>query len=317
MKTPLITVVTTCSKRYIYQSLKAYRKELEILQQVYPLADILVVVNGNKDANEAVTKAVVAADVKRIIQIDQPGKNNAINRAVSYAKHNGFDVIHLLDDDVELTQGSVLKNIATLYETQKKFGSKILVSGSHCKVFPDRLPKTLGKRYFRSLFSIPYNSSINEIPAVPGQSICFFTNAVPKIPLNVADDAFLCQWAVKGKLGARAIVKPSESVVFFEPAHSLTAWYKQQLRLVRSNIIVDEMLKSGHYFSHKFSYMRKYRLPLKGTPSKYMLKAIILRFLLTLVEFHARSLLKNKKDMPWSTVEESKPHKYRMRNIYD
>lgn len=309
---PLIVVPTTCSKRYIYQSIKAYKKELVLLKKAYPFADMLVVVNGDKESNKSVFRAVVAADVGRIIQIEQAGKNNAINQAVLYAKNHGFDAVHLLDDDVELTQGSVLRNIAMLYERQRRLDSKILVSGSHFTPFPNRRVQGLRKRYFRSLFSLPYNVLANKIPAISGQSICFFTRAVPTIPSNVADDSFLCQWAVSGRLKEQAIVKHPESVVFFEPAHSLMAWYRQKLRTATGILAAEEKFHLEHYFSHRFSCLREHRSSLKGVPFRYVPNAIVLRLLLTLIEIRARKRLKNKKEVSWATVEESKPHKYRL-----
>ncbi|WP_224144129.1 glycosyltransferase family A protein [Leuconostoc gasicomitatum] len=62
---------------------------------------------------------------------ERPGKNDAINKILSYARGNKKDIIHFFDDDIEFLKGSIVKNLNTLIEYPR--GEHVLI-GSDFKV---------------------------------------------------------------------------------------------------------------------------------------------------------------------------------------
>lgn len=316
---PLVVIPTHASLSYITYSLSIYVEELNIVREKYPLARMLVVVNGISKSEiieiaQAVKGFMNKYDYCDVHMLFEVGKNNAISYALDYARKKDFDIVHLLDDDVALLKQSVLRNCDAFYSkdaTNCVVGSKFVPHDKTAKEMINLfgIKRGVARYFWRNVFSVPYKEG-NVIKSCSGQSICFSPLLIESIPADVADDAYITLQALKAE---GEVIHPENSVVCFEPAHTFKDWYKQKTRTALAVALSVQQVEPGHLekkVAHKFSYLKQHREPLlkNGYPLKRLFHAVVLRLCIQLIDYKVEKLLrKNIKNIGWNTVQDSKP----------
>lgn len=333
-----VAIPTIDSARYIHASLERLKNEVAIAARELPV-DIVVCVNGVsatdgtdpsvervndfKEANPAITL--------HIIEVEESGKNNAINQLIVFAKVQQYDIIHFIDDDVDFNEGSILLNIRELIRHTALIGAPVCV-GSHFlgvrhgfgyfyREASYRLVPTLKSWFAHNVFSVPFRADSDRPNFCSGASMCLWTKDVPQLPpdeTGIADDVYLSNYyAVAGKEWYEKtlswpVIKPAESIVFFEVTARFSEWQKQQLRTCLGVLSgYDPFFPGDREFLERFrewAYTYHRKSLRKDKPSSWRARFfyVVHMFLKRRVAAQARRRMQRHAPVAWGTATSTK-----------
>ena len=275
-----VAIPTIDSASYIHASLERLRKEIVIAARKRPI-DIIVCINGVTATGGSDPSVARVNDFKAenpaiplyILEVEDRGKNNAINEIVAFAKAQQYDIIHLIDDDVGFKDGSILLNIEELIFHSAIVSSPVCVGSHFLAVRHDfrhfyrkkshRLLPALKSWFAHNVFSVPFRAQSDRPNFCSGASMCFWTKDVPQLPLDetgIADDVYLSNYyAVTGrewyeKTHTWPVIKPAESIVYFEVTAQFGEWQRQQLRTC-----LGVLSGYGPFFPENMPLLEKFR----------------------------------------------------------
>ncbi|MEJ1319572.1 hypothetical protein QY890_01030 [Latilactobacillus sakei] len=233
-----------------------------------------------------------------ILNSDNPGKNDALNLILQYSRNHEYDIIHFFDDDIMFKKGSIRKNLETLINYP--VGSPILV-GSDFKVNEANL------NLLQKVLNAPFEHDSDSNLFLSGTSICSWTSVYPKMPDSkdlIAEDSFVCIYFIKNYQGAK-IIKPVESITYFDSVRGLKDWYWQQVRVyvgVEKSFCMypNDYERLQNFFSWRYAENPKYRLKRKTLSVNAFIKLSVFRFLQKFVFIKGNKLLKRDSNIMWN-----------------
>ncbi|MCL2051016.1 MAG: glycosyltransferase family 2 protein [Lachnospiraceae bacterium] len=250
-----IGIPTTSSFDYIEATLEAVAAHIRPIASEYDI-EIIIALNGGRKFYETKTKIINFKENNKDLSIHfiecvKQGKNNALNKILKYAENS--DIIHFLDDDVILKEGTVKTNIKALIDSKREYRCPVLV-GSNFYAYD------CGYKYFRNLgygiftslkrifwyklFSLPFEGESRQPKFCSGQSVCFFRKDFGYYPddeTGIADDGYIGNYfLIKNTAAKINLVKPKNSIVYFKIASVPSEWLRQQIRIF-----------TGVYYSYK------------------------------------------------------------------
>ncbi len=329
----LIGVPTTRSSAYISKTLSHYLTEINHLRDEYPNLSLAICLNGVRDNEYEKTRNTIQLFIKEqdqmkieLLEHDQQSKNEAINIILNYAKKERCDILHLLDDDVQIKLGSISENLSALIAKTKEYECPVLV-GSHylakskrllaCQNKKHSLLKVLKEWLLYQIFSLPYRQPTAPPKMCSGQSMAAWVKDFPTLPSNdVADDAYFSNYFVAinrdriRSQNVQPIVKPENSIIYFDVADNLKEWRAQRLRNMVLISKTAKLFDRDHdfiesFYAWPFSYMRRYR---RKPDYKWQLRIIyrIYIWLLNSVEKQTKAFYQNDDTPEWGIAMSTK-----------
>lgn len=234
-----IGMPTFCSSKYIQRSILRIVDEIKLFPNNYFLK-LVVCLNGSDSENETIIRETLrsmSTIPSKLLILEHPGKNEAINAIARYSREIKCTILHLIDDDVFIDQGAILSNILALTSSNRKnimVGSTFkanLHQFQHFLKEEDDLFKALKKCFWHNVFRIPFDNHSEEWLFCSAQSLALYIAHLPTLPptsTGITDDAFLNNiFALNGKL-----IKPKNSLIYFNVADDFSDWRKQQTRIL-------------------------------------------------------------------------------------
>jgi cellulose synthase/poly-beta-1,6-N-acetylglucosamine synthase-like glycosyltransferase len=328
----LIAIPTINSGDYIYKSLTTVFPEIRTLNNDYN-THIVIALNGSNQDNRNRTEIQRFIkdhpnDNLQLIYKEGPGKNGAMNKLVQHAKKESLEIIHFLDDDINLEKGSLSKNIKMLL-SHPSLKKTPLIAASNFIVKQHSLTNHVQKNgltgpytwALSKIFGLPFKESSPTPLFFSGQSFAMATSFFPTLPNDssgVTDDTFLSNYvAIQNKeqiikSGFNPVLKTTESKVYFEVPDSLSEWWGQQKRIYagvnRSFRFFGEDQKFlENYFSWEFAFEKKDRLPLHKASMMDHVWHFFDKTLKTLLVKSINSDLSQNKSIQWSSAKSTKP----------
>lgn len=250
-----IGIPTTNSHNYIFENLMMYLPHIKELNDHF-IVKVFVALNGDENSDltkEQIRKALVEYDKNSVeivlLECVNSGKNNALNEILcTCRKSNEIDIIHFLDDDILLSDDTLICNVKTLINGKKKLNQPVLIGTNiyarkrelkHYYSKNKSLIISLKQAFFNYIFSLPFEKSSEAPRFCMGGCLCFYIDdfgLYPSDDTGIADDGyignyFLLSAGKNNHPGSKNIIKPPESVAYFEVASSLTEWINQQVRI--------------------------------------------------------------------------------------
>lgn len=329
----MIGVTTIKSSNYIYASLERIYAEIMLLPDEFN-ASLAVCVNGddeNLETRSEVSKFFAAhANVDgHIISGEKAGKNNAMNKIIELArKMDDIEIVHFFDDDVYLSEKSLLVNLGELMRHEQEVGLPVLVGSAFIAIkyplgfFWQRYPslEAIRKWIFHSIIVQPYLLEAERPKFCEGPSFGTYLKYLPTLPddeIGITDDAFLSNYyVVNGKNeylnnGTPAIIKPPNSISYIKVPLSFQEWKKQQIRIHAGierafNYFGSERIFLQQYFSWKYAFNKESRT---NTKINSLLKRMLFCIYMFLHEKNrkaAERFLKENSVPNWSIAETTK-----------
>lgn len=209
--------------------LKNIESSLDLLDRDKYKVKIFVGLNGHSDLLYSENKVgceeqlVCGRYNVKILSTGTTGKNDCMNHIVKYCKKEGYDIIHFFDDDVVPEKKSILVNLEELVQRGK---NPVLV-GSNFYVNESSL------NWMTKILYSPYQKDSDLNDFVAGYSNCSWLDFYPQLPSSssmVAEDSFVSIYFAKIGNGKDAIIKPKDSVIYFEPYMKYQDWFWTQVR---------------------------------------------------------------------------------------
>ncbi len=332
----VVGIPTISSSDYIYQSLVRYKKEINMLPAMFNTS-VVICINGednnNTIENEVSKFAVDQSNINVIIlKRKEPGKNAALNLILEHARNLNCDIIHFLDDDVILKNGSLKLDIITLIDAQQNSSVPIMV-GSNFYGIEQKLPDFINSDkniisaiknwILHKIFILPFRESADKTTFCIGQSLCAYMRYYPDYPddaTGIADDGFIgYYWAKKNKSvilydKANPIIKPKDSVVYFRIAKTYKEWLHQQVRIYTGvyYACVDQAEDSNDvdffadYFRWEYTIGKSSRRKGNEKGLKHIVKLSILRLFYNHVVAKSNRIITQKEVPPWIIARSTK-----------
>lgn len=329
----IIGIPTYNSGDYIGRSLQNLKHEFQDLRHSSRITldqlAIFVCVNGadNQNRSNAVKdiehfKHLNSWANLQIIVTDTPGKNNAMNQIIRRARAEQFEHLHFMDDDVEFRPGSLVENIETL---QKHRDDEPLLVASHFQPYSrdinyfkarsNTTTEACAKKIMHSILSFPFDYE-HTFPFASGQSLAGRVAELPLIPSDksgITDDSFISYYySVKGHDNQNhdCVIKPKESVVYFEVGASPKEWLRQQTRTLAGVLRAKTSFGPDRHYAD-----RKYHFPTdKPYTFDYTKLSATDRFRLQAYTTLSKSVYKNAMNkinnaehVQWGTAYSTKP----------
>lgn len=327
----VFAIPTYNCEQYIYQALTRYRAEILSLPKHINFS-IAVCLNGT-ETNDLATKEILRfkseyPDCKlHLIREPKANKNIALNHLIQYAKFKGMGIIHFIDDDVIFKKGSIELNIMTLLERNAKGQTPILV-GSNPKAIlkpfsffwksKSSLIKALSGWFWYNVFSLPFLPTSKNALFCTGKSMAAFVNEIPNIPEDqeILDDGYLSQrYALLGresfeKSGISPIVKPYNSIVYFDSEASLSEWKGAETRvyaLARKTFLFHKEHYDflTNFLAWPYTYPRNSRMSL-NLGWKQLILYPFFRYFQDKMEKKAFEIVDNKENIRWNPATSTK-----------
>lgn len=230
----IIGIPTIDSSSYIYNSLMNIKKEIELLK-IENDVELIICINGDYN-NEKIKKEINRFnDNICILETPVKGKNNALNHLIKKAKLLKGDIIHFLDDDVILSEGSLNKNIETLLKYSEKYKTNEVLVGSNAiriqETFFSKIKeyglKGIYRYFLYQIFSLPFRK-VNENPKFCiGSSLGGFLSFYPEYPddsTGIADDGYIGNYyLINSSLYNKEVfplIKLKDSIFYFKVSDS-------------------------------------------------------------------------------------------------
>lgn len=328
-----IGIPTINSSRYIYKSLQRMKNEMFSLPDNIT-CELVVCLNGTKDGgkSESEIKRFMSDNpglCSKFIEVEEPGKNRALNAIIKYARLRESQILHFFDDNIYLKEGSLLVDIKTLLEAQEKMDTPVLV-GSNFIGIPRSLEYFIDKEKsilkaikcwaLHNIFITPFRFNSDRPRFCIGQSLGAFTSTFPYYPddnTGIADDGFICNYyALKGKelflqKGINPIIKPQDSIVYFNVATSYREWLRQQVRIFvgvyYSYMLYEkEMDFFNDFFSWEYSVGKSLRRMTSNNGLKHKLLRSILRIMQKQVFTKSMKVINERQAPDWSIAASTK-----------
>lgn len=330
----VVGIPTIHSSRYIYHSLSSMAKEISRLPSTFQTT-MVVCLNGTLDGG------ATAREIGRFIseqpglkvvllELQEGGKNLALNHIVRYAKEEASDLLHFFDDDIDLKEGSLLINLTTLIEQEAKLGIPVLVGSNFIGTArpwrellseQGNLFSALNSWVLQQVFLLPFQPHTDKPRFCLGGSLGAFTRDFPYYPdddTGIADDGFIGNYyALIGKelyekTGVSSIIKPQGSEFYFQVATSYQEWLKQQVRIFvgvyYSYLYFEEHIPFfERYFAWEFSIGQAMRRPgSKPKGLKHYLLRFLLRRLQAKVLTKSLKIIESRSIPEWAVAESTK-----------
>lgn len=245
-----LALVTNSNLEKINNYIKNLKNELKTPMENISVK-IYICINGiNNIKTFEKIKDMFGMQYNIIFKYDE-GKNDSINYLMQFIRNDNMDIVHFFDDDIEFKKGSIYENIEELIFL-KNLGKEKVIVGSNFYAKIDK--KLKGFNYLKQyIFSTPYDLDSDLNYFIAGCSNCTWVEYYPQLPdssTDIAEDSFLAIYFAKIGGGLKAIVKPKNSVVYFELPTTYKEWFNQQ---VRTYIGVE---KSFRLFKERYEYFQ-------------------------------------------------------------
>lgn len=228
----------------------------------------------------------------------ESGKNDALNKILTFARNYGFDIIHFLDDDIKFVRGSLKADLDSLTNTSINshvlVGSNFYADVTHCSLI-------------QKILCTPFTPKADVNLFLSGNSICSWLQVYPDMPpseTQIADDSYACVYFAE-KYKDCKIVKPKKSIVYYEPAEGLHDWFDQQVRTyvgVEKSFMVcpEDYLKLEHFFAWRYAENPSYRKKIMSISKKEIFQLYIFRLFQRFVFLRGNYILRKNKKVAWN-----------------
>ena len=324
-----LCIPTTESSDYIAVTLRKLTPEINLITEKTFQVTLVVCVNG---INADLTADALASYQKKtlfdliVLQSGSKGKNKAINAMVKYCKQYNYDILHFLDDDINVSAGSILANIRALIDSKDNTsiptisGSNFYAKKHTFAYIAAQMPisKAIVQYFLQEVYMVPFskNSDINLF--LSGQSMCVWAEQCPTLPddsSGIADDAFLSNYyALQNKPYEKAsnIIKVESSIIYFYVPYSFEEWKSQQKRIMigveRSFLYFHENYDYlQKLFMYRYSEFKKYRKNNRPISIKNRLLLIVFRHFQKIILKEAAKDFHSSTGVRWEQIKTCKP----------
>jgi len=217
-----------------------------------------------------------------------PGKSNAVNAIVEYAKAAGKTILGIMDDDIEFSEGNLLSNIEFLIAKARELRSPVL-TGSGFESLPAASPWGTWLRSHKS-------SGDHSIRGTSMFSFLFAFPPLPSFPIN--EDLYLTFYYADANTSGRAmrwrIHSNPKAKITFRLGDTFWSSLKQKYRFELADLWTLSLLggakKNFRYPRYGYRLLRAY---LSSNASPKGLKGTLANARQSLPEFLFRNLLVN------------------------
>lgn len=323
-----IGIPTSNSHKYIYKNLNNIVNELR--KDILNKYELIVCLNGDKEqkrSREEIERFKNEnRDVKCILVFtNKKGKNNALNLIMDEVSKE-VEIIHFLDDDIQVNIKSILININTLIRYRENYGIPILV-GSNLHVRNKKVSEfssnnkiiALKKYILYNIFSVPFIKEAVTPKFCMGGSMCFFRKDFGEYPnddTGIADDGYIGNYfAIRGKEfylkeNKMNIIKPRDSVMYFTVPTRYDEWLNQQIRIFVGVYYAYLYYECEiEYFKSIFSWEYSVSEEFRGEENNYAKKTIylyIFKILQKSVLKKSMVIINNGNKPKWGSITTSK-----------
>ncbi len=235
----IVGMPTMNSSEYIQHSLKRVVAEIMRIPDTFSVT-LVACLNGSDNNNEVVLRAALAEypDVSsECIVLSAPGKNEAVNAIGAYGNVHGFEILHLIDDDVIFSEGALAINLDALVAHTKGpvlVGSAFkarLFSLAHFLESEKSVVTAFKKKILHNIFRIPFDTQTEPWEFCSAQSLALYIKDLPELPPS--DTGFTDDTFINYEIMHRgSTIKPEGSELYFNVATSYVDWLYQQTRIL-------------------------------------------------------------------------------------
>lgn len=278
--------------------LEKVKKELNLINKTKFNCYVAICINGRKKMfYEDIKENFKDIDIMLLYQ-RTPGKNDAINKIIKYSKENKDDIIHFLDDDIKFKRGTISADLEALVQT--RYNSHTLVGSNFYADVKD-------KKLFQKILCTPFTPNADINLFLSGNSICSWVENYPYMPATstqIAEDSFTCVYFAKNFSDCK-IIKPKNSIVYYEPAENFKDWLSQQVRTyvgVEKSFLIypKEYLSLEYFFAWRYAENPKYRKKIRNISLNELVKLHIFRIYQKIVFIKGNYVLNHNKTVAWN-----------------
>ena len=296
----VLALPTSSGKEKIEKWILNIKKELPTLPDNFFQVNILIGLNGKNTvfASDQNFIQLCAHENIEIFISNTNGKNNCINEMVKHCKSLKYDIIHFFDDDIFPESNAIKINLETLV----KYSKVPILVGSNFYV------KKEGLSVLQKILYAPYQIDSDYNDFVAGYSNCTWLSYYPILPstnTQIAEDSYINIYFAQLGDSTNSIIKPRNSIVYFEAYNSYKDWFWTQVRTyvgIEFSFLIfgTDYFKFQNLFSWRYAEDKRFRVKKRKLGFFPFIKLIFFRMFQHRVYKEGQKVLLKSEEMEWN-----------------